>query len=105
MAYKKDYGLILACIPLRAAELLVERLEVSDGVDTVNFKRGHLFRDDLLFLMDIPLDGIMDCLGDYQTVGKMYPSIYSGMDVSEEQESHFKKIIKPVLLLRLQEGI
>ena len=103
-SYKKDYHKVLACIPLTMAEALVSRLDVEDHVDTLEFNGNHLFRDEILFLLDIPLQEVLNSLTDHRYTKEKYEEIYASMK-DEVAEDHFQKLVKPILLLRLELGI
>lgn len=103
-AYTKDYSKVLACIPLAMAQAMVSRLEASDEADTVNFNGDHLFRDDLLFLMDLSAEEIMNAIVSSSYTQGRYPSLYAGM-AEEDVEYHFQNMIKPLLLLKLELGL
>lgn len=102
--YKKDYHKVLACIPLVMAEALVSRLAVIDHVDTLEFSENHLFRDELLFLMDMPLQEVLNALTDHRYTKEKYGEMYVDMKDCDA-EYHFQKLVKPILLLRLELGI
>lgn len=103
-AYTKDYSKVLACIPLAMAQAMVSRLEASDEADTVNFNGDHLFRDDLLFLMDLSAEEIMNAIISPSYTQGRYPSLYAGM-AGEDVDEHFLNMVKPLLLLRLELGL
>ena len=101
--YKKDYGAVLACVPLKMAEYLVS-LGFSDGVDIVQYKGRHIFRDELLYLMDIPREDLVKASATIDYTFNGYHSIYIEMGNTKALE-HFKSIVWVVLQTRLTLGI
>lgn len=102
--YKKDYSKVLACIPLVMAEHIVTRFDAEDNVDTVEYHGNHIFRDELLFLMGIPLQEVLNALTDHKYTRERYSDIYVDMK-DDVAEHHFQQLIKPLLLLRMELGL
>lgn len=101
--YEKDYGAVLACVPLKMAQYLVS-LGFSDGVDIVRYKNRHIFRDELLYLMDIPREDLVKAAATIEYTFNGYNSIYVDMSKTEAL-NHFKNIVYSVLQARIQVGI
>lgn len=101
--YEKDYGAVLACVPLKMAQGLVSEGFVDD-VDIVHLGSQHIFRDELLYLMDIPKEDLTKAAATIDYTFNGYPGIY--VDMSEKKAlGHFKHIVYSVLQARIQVGI
>jgi hypothetical protein len=101
--YEKDYGATLACIPLKMAQHLVSEGFVDD-VDILKLGSQHIFRDELLYLMDIPREDLTKAAATIDYTFKGYPALY--VDMSEKKAlGHFKHIVHSVLQARKQVGI
>lgn len=96
--YEKDYTCVLACVPVKMAQKLVE-LGFKDDVDTLRYNATHIFQDDLLYLMDIPMEDLTKALATIEYTFNGYPVMYAGMD-DDQALSHFKHIIVQVLHAR-----
>jgi hypothetical protein len=103
--YVKDYSKVLASIPTATAQLLVSRLGAEDGTDVVKFGWQHIFREDLLYLLDIPLHQLTEAVLDKDTTKENYSTLYAGFQTPEEEVKFFSSVLKPILLLRLEFGI
>jgi hypothetical protein len=101
--YVKDYSCVLASAPLKIAQDLTSK-GFRDDVDTITLGGAHIFRDDLLYLLDIPIDFIPIALDSYVFTLEGYPSLYTGMEVTS-YAAHFAGIVRPILITRLVLGI
>jgi hypothetical protein len=102
--YKRDYSNVLACVPRHFAQDLMDCFGVEDTVETLEIGGAHIFRDDLLYLMDIPMHEVMMALDSHVYTLAGYPSLYCGMPI-EKYEKHFQNRVRPILITRLKLGV
>lgn len=99
--YVKDYSKVLAGVPAWLATRLVE-LGYVDGFEVLGHRglHGHLFRDDLLYVVDIPERDIPLAMASIEYTREGYPTLYCGMR-PEDAHSHFEDMVLPILVARI----
>ena len=92
-----------ACIPLAVA-LALEGKGFEDEVDILKYDGWHIFRDDLLYLMAIPLEDVPRAITSHKYTMEGYDSLYCELDEKEIQQ-HFEWMVVPILITRMEVGI